>query len=161
MPITIFIGETKMVIIGFRLKNSEREFFNTAKSSFNKRGDNWIVEHTQMFLPTYLGIIDRQGLTPLIYRGHTGRRPDDINHEWLYITLPVSERHILEKRSQLNLHQRISWTEYKRLWRDGYCEKSLLKTAMTCSNIIAYLLGYPDYYTVDPDDLFERLQQYR
>ena len=149
-----------MVIIGFRLRKMDDEFFNTVKSSFNKRGDKWEIQHVLMFLPNHSGIIDNLGRTPLIYR-----EASDIEYvsqyEWVYISLPVSERHVLEKRSQLNLHQRVSWTEYKRQWRDGYCEKSLLKTAMTCSNIVAYLLGYPDYYTVDPDDLFERLQPYR
>lgn len=150
-----------MVIIGFRLRISDSEFFNSAKSSFNKRGDKWAIDHVQMFLPNHSGIIDNLGRTLLIYRDHTGHRAIDAEYDWVYISLPVSERHVLEKRSQLNLHQRVSWTEYKRQWRDGYCEKSLLKTAMTCSNIVAYLLGYPDYYTVDPDDLFERLQPYR
>lgn len=149
-----------MVIIGFRLRKMDDEFFNTVKSSFNKRGDKWEIHHVQMFLPNHSGIIDRLGRTLLIYR-EASDIEYDAQYDWVHISLPISERYVLEKRSQLNLHQRVSWTEYKRQWRDGYCEKSLLKTAMTCSNIVAYLLGYPDYYTVDPDDLFERLQPYR
>lgn len=149
-----------MVIIGFHLRTSDNEFFNTAKSAFNKRGDKWAIDHVQMFLPNHSGNICRLGRIPLIYR-EASDIEYDAQYEWVHISLPISERYVVQKRSQLNLHQRVSWTEYKRQWRDGYCEKSLLKTAMTCSNIVAYLLGYPDYYTVDPDDLFERLQPYR
>ena len=150
-----------MVIVEFSLKSSENEFFNTAKSSFNKRHDKWVIEHVQMYLPSHSSIVNRLGRIPLIYRDRAERMAEDVVSDWIRITLPVSERYVIQKRSELHLHQYVTWSDYKRLWRDRYCEKALLKTAMSCSNIVAYLLGYPDYYSVDPDDLFERLQQYR
>ena len=87
-----------MVIIGFRLRKMDDEFFNTVKSSFNKRGDKWEIHHVQMFLPNHSSFINVSGRTPLRYR-EASDIEYDAQYEWVHISLKTDRyKQILKSR---------------------------------------------------------------
>ena len=38
-----------------------------------------------------------------------------------------------------------------------HCARSVLKTGFTCTTLVAYLLGHPEYYRIVPDMLYDKL----
>lgn len=78
-------------------------------------------------------------------------RIDTISLEEILATLDR-----LQKVGAFKTAYRMS--DYRYMSTRGHCPRSLLLTGFTCATLVAYILGYHDYWKMVPDNIYNSLR---
>ncbi len=82
---------------------------------------------------------------------------DTSKNELAVIELPVSAEWIIRKRLSIRHKYWVNKRGYARTWEHHFNPLAFTGVAYTCSNMVGKLLGWNDFYALEPDDIYNRL----
>lgn len=148
----------KVTAVFSRLPMGQKELMPSHVLTPNRNG--YMFDHVELHIGSDLRIcwegtgnlgVDEQ-LPPFI------PNPDD--ECWMLTTIPISGldgNSIIRKRKSMLRAGNVYSVEYREFIEIGAHENSAAMKSFTCATMVAYLLGYDDYYKCVPDTIWYRL----
>ena len=75
----------------------------------------------------------------------------------VFIDLPIKGESIIKARKSIRVSHWVDRRGYARAWEHKFNPLAFAGIAYTCSNMVGKLLGWNDYYSLEPDDIYNRL----
>lgn len=119
---------------------------------WNPRDQPCVYDHSEIVIDNM--IIDYNNGGAMEFYLNPGKR----RYRYQRVRLPDIYRDvILANIETLKFGVPLSVSDYLYASKVGHCPKSALRQGFTCATFVAYVLGHPEWYTVNPDKLYNSL----
>ena len=145
------------------VKRPEVSGYREGRKDFwlRERGDEWQFQHCYVLVGNVMIIHCHDIQFHAIPDNEMAELLANVDGRRVIIELPISGKWIIKKRLSVKPRYWVNNRGYSRAWEHHFNPLAFTGTAYTCSNMVGKLLGYVDFYSLEPDDLYNRLEQYR
>ena len=123
----------------------------------SQRGEKWQFKHCYILVGRVMLIHQHNVKTAELSVEEYNDLLLNEDGQRVFIDLPISGSWIINKRMAIKSSYWVNNRNYAKLWEEHFNPLAFTGVAYTCSNMVAKLLGWNDYYSLEPDDIYNRL----
>ena len=149
-----------MIKVVFVRRTLEESWLNNVKTHWvdnRGRGEIWQFKHCYIIAENKQITNRHDAAVEELSEEELAHSLDTSKNEVEVIELPISAEWIIRKRLSIHPKRWINKRGYTRTWEHHFNPLALTGIAYTCSNMVGKLLGWNDFYSLEPDDIYNRL----